>query len=547
MYSFGSNRRFMLVVGIFGVAMLVAVIVVFIIPLFSPSAPSSSASHTKSTAPAAYQGIAYPKYSFAPYVDVTATKNLFTLINAAQQQDNGGTRFFTLAFVTATTNCQATWEGAQAITAKSAPYQNEIKTLQASGGDAIVSFGGPVAGAGVEQQDLALSCHDVASLRQQYQMVIDQYRLTHIDFDIEAASLQDDLSIDMRNQALALLHSGVKGKPLSISYTLPATPAVGLSPAGYNLLANAMKNHVTISTVNLLTMNLYNNDISAHKMGANIIKAVARVFSQLEKLQQDTNVMLPAGIGITPMLGQNTDPTERFTLDDAQQLLIFSELHKQEITRLSLWSLQRDQPCTTDGPSDVHDTCSGLTQPSYAFNRLLNTFTSDSTVAPAVTPTPTPSPTPKPKPKPTPRPTPTASAPLPPPVVPTLPVPTPTTPPRRGNFVANPTFNGLTGWACDSHDVAQNNTLRIIPSSSTNGSCSQVITGLQTNHTYTLQAYVKGSYAYLQANGQVNSAFSTDYTLLRVQFSTHASTSVTISIMAGYAQPEVDVQNVSLQ
>jgi chitinase len=88
----------------------------------------------------------------------------------------------------------------------------------------------------------------------------------------------------------------------------------------------------------------------------------------------------------------------------------------------------------------------------------------------------------------------------------------------------------------------------VTPGSSTTGECDQTIT-VQPNHSYTLSAYVNGSYAYIGVqNGASNWTSSSSYTQLSVPFTTGASqTSVTIYIHGWYAQGNVYADDFSLK
>ena len=65
----------------------------------------------------------------------------------------------------------------------------------------IPSFGGAA------NTELAAACGDVASLQAAYQQVIDDYALTHVDFDIEGAWVAHAPSIARRSAAIAGLQT----------------------------------------------------------------------------------------------------------------------------------------------------------------------------------------------------------------------------------------------------------------------------------------------------------------------------------------------------
>lgn len=83
---------------------------------------------------------------------------------------------YTLAFVVDGGSCQATWAG---LPLNSSSVQSIVNTIRGAGGDVIASFRGA---GGIE---LALDCPSVIALQAQYQAVINQFNITHLDFDIE--------------------------------------------------------------------------------------------------------------------------------------------------------------------------------------------------------------------------------------------------------------------------------------------------------------------------------------------------------------------------
>ncbi|HEU5379555.1 MAG TPA: glycosyl hydrolase family 18 protein [Ktedonobacteraceae bacterium] len=178
------------------------------------------------------------------------------------------------------------------------------------------------------------------------------------------------------------------------------------------------------------------------------------------------------------------------------------------------------------------------------------------TVGGGGTPTPTPTPTNTPTPTPT-----QTSTPTPTPVPTNTPAPTPTntpvpTPNPGGSLVSNGGFEtgNLNGWTCNTGDIVVaspvhtgSHALQVTPSSTTTGECDQTIT-VQANHTYTLTAFVSGSFAYLGViNGTSTWTSSGSYTQLSVTFTTGASqTSITIFVHGWYSQGNVNVDDVSL-
>jgi chitinase len=164
---------------------------------------------------------------------------------------------------------------------------------------------------------------------------------------------------------------------------------------------------------------------------------------------------------------------------------------------------------------------------------------------PTPTPTATPRPTPTPTPTPTPRPTPTP----------------PNPPPTGGNLLANPGFEtgALGPWSCSSLDSvvtspvhSGGHALSAAANNSDFAQCTQAI-AVQPNHSYTLSAFVQGSYAFIGVTGTGTSDPSNfapsapGYQQLSVGFTTGASTtSVTVFIHGWYAQGTIFADDFSV-
>jgi chitinase len=105
------------------------------------------------------------------------------------------------------------------------------------------------------------------------------------------------------------------------------------------------------------------------------VSALEATHQQLSDLYLRLGVQLTSPqvwsrIGATPMIGQNDVDAERFTLDDASALADFAI--DKGLGRVSMWSLNRDAPCTgTFTNVVVHsNTCSGVNQQARAFSSL---------------------------------------------------------------------------------------------------------------------------------------------------------------------------------
>ncbi len=304
---------------------------------------------------------AWPTRYFAPYsYDAFAQTDLVSLARAS------GTKFFTLAFISGGQgkNCTALWDSRQPV---GSWMRSSIGALQAMGGDVRIAFGGSV---GVE---LANVCTTVRSLQAQYQSVIDTYRVTHLDFDVEGKTLTNTSANERRNEAIAGLQARAKaaGRRLDISYTLPVE-VTGLTYSGINLLRDAIQDGVNIAAVNIMTMDYYSKSAPGDQMGQNAIGAANSVYNQLRALYPSrTASQIWAMIGMTPMIGVNDDHAEVFTLQDAQTVLNFAE--QQHMILLSFWDVEHDRQCS--GNESAPHSCTGVRQQAYQYDQTFAAFT----------------------------------------------------------------------------------------------------------------------------------------------------------------------------
>lgn len=462
--------------------------------------------------------VALPAQIFAPYTDIT--------LNGASLQtfaQDSGQKYYTLAFIAnGGGSCNAEWAGTIPLNETSTylpDLDSGIQYVRSQGGDVIISFGGQ------DGQELAQACDNASDLQAQYQAIINQYKVTRLDFDIEGGEEGDATSYTRRNTALAALQKANPG--LSISFTLPSA-TTGLLDTSIGLLSNAISQGVTISIVNLMTMDYGSPD---SQMGQDAVNAANHFYSQLKSLYPSkTPGQLWSMVGITPMIGQNNTLGEIFSQQDAQTVLSFAQ--QNHIGELSLWEMSRDNGGCA-GSTTATYACSGLVQNTYDFTKLFEPFTSNTTIATA---TATPAATAIA--------TPTSTA-----------TPTPVIP-SGGNLLSNPGFEqgSLSGWQCDTNDTVVKSpvhtgtyALQITPGYSTTGQCTQTV-NVQANHTYTLSAYVQGNYAFLgTTSGVSNWTSSAIYTKLSIQFTTGAATSVTIYIHGWYIQGNVFADDFSLQ
>ena len=292
-----------------------------------------------------------PAHVYAPYFETWTADGITT---TAQQS---GARYFTLAFLETLgkRSCTLVWNGSKTHRLGSGRYLSDIASLRAMGGEVIPSFGGW--SADQRGREIADSCKNVNAIAAAYESVITTYDVTRLDMDVEGRSLKRIGGIDRRNKAIKIVEDWAarQGRPLQISYTLPAMPD-GLQPSGMAILQNAIANGTHIDVVNIMAFDYY--DGVTTDMGSAAISAAQGLFDQLESLypaKTDSQIWAMEGVTILPGIDDYPKKTEVTYPADAQRLCDFAK--SVGVNTLSIWAIQRDKA----GP--------------WSFSEILETFT----------------------------------------------------------------------------------------------------------------------------------------------------------------------------
>ncbi|NUK05116.1 chitinase, partial [Streptomyces lunaelactis] len=292
---------------------------------------------------------------FAPYVD-TSLYPAYDLVDTATST---GVKEFTLAFITSGGSCAPLWGGVTDL--NSDKVASQIGALRAKGGDVRVSFGGAAG------SELGLKCSSADELAKAYGKVIDAYKLTKVDFDIEGAALPDTAANSRRSQAIAQLQKSHPG--LDVSFTLPVMPE-GLTQPGVDLIADAKKNGVKVGAVNIMAMDYgpaYSGD-----MGDYAIQAATATQGQIKGVLGLSDAAAWKAVAVTPMIGVNDVVTEIFKVDDAKQLVDFAK--SKDLGWLAMWSSTRDKQCPGGAQNSADATCSSILQEPLAFTKAFSAF-----------------------------------------------------------------------------------------------------------------------------------------------------------------------------
>jgi chitinase len=307
---------------------------------------------------------------FASYVDVTATPTFqFQQMGATTHQDA------VLSFIVSSpaNACTPTWGASYTMdqAASSLDLDTRIARLQQQGGSVAISFGGEA------NQELAVKCTDPSQLLGAYKSVVDRYNIDTIDLDLENSGLTNADANERRAVAIAALQKErrANGKSLAVWVTLPVT-AQGLTEDGTNAVSELLAKGVDITGINAMTMDFGASLASGQTMLQGSESALTETEHQLGILYQRNGTFLNSRtlwkkIGATPMIGQNDDRNEVFTISDAKGLNAFARSHGME--RLSMWSANRDLTCGTNyvDTKIVSDSCSGVNQGHQTFAGIL--------------------------------------------------------------------------------------------------------------------------------------------------------------------------------
>jgi chitinase len=284
----------------------------------------------------------YPAHYAAPYLQISTSDSG----DMASDMSATGLKYFTLAFLIPQSGCTPEWEdGGYSV----GQFNAQISSLQAAGGNVIVSFGGADGG------ELAQTCTSVSSLTAAYLNVVNTTGATRLDFDIEGGVLSDTASTARRDQALAALQA--EDPAVQVDFTLAVAPN-GL-PTGtgseYALLQDAKSKGVKVSVVNLMTMDFGNGQNALNDAES----AATASASQLASLYGISTSAAYNMMGLTPIAGQNDD-NENFTTGNASTLESFAA--NNGVAELSFWEV------------DGYDKGTG-----YQYSSIFNKITSGST------------------------------------------------------------------------------------------------------------------------------------------------------------------------
>jgi chitinase len=297
-------------------------------PSTTTTSSGSSASSSASTGGGEAGGTEY-----APYFYTWGWGNpAYAFTGLVDLHTKAGLEGITLAFVLSDGGCKATSDIQQ--------HQSDVDAFRAAGGKVKASFGG------ANGTYLESACPDAGSLAQAIEDFVGATGITDLDFDVEQGGTLGDAINQKRSKALKMVQDklGIK-----VALTLACTPEDpqnnpgGLSDASLGVVKSAVAAGVTLSHVNLMTMDYGDYYSHGKAMGDLAISALEGTKKQLQAsipgLGEDAAYRL---LGVTPMIGVNDVSTEVFSLADAAT--VASYVKQKHLGLVAFWAINRDQP-----------------------------------------------------------------------------------------------------------------------------------------------------------------------------------------------------------
>jgi len=272
--------------------------------------------------------------------------NLTTVTNAT------GVKWFTMAFMLNSGNCDPKWDGGRALTGGA--DQSAINTIRANGGDVVVSFGG-AAGPWLEHY-----CSSASALAAAYQKVINAYGLKAIDIDIEGTPYNTPADQQKTVDALKTIKANNPG------ITTYITLGSGTTGPDNSLINRAASAGLVVDGWGIMT---FDWGSTGNNQGALTIQAADGLKNKLKTAYGWSDADAYKHVGISSMNGI-TDEGAVVTLADMQTITAYAQQHS--IARLTFWSLNRDRQCSGGYPND--DTCSGVTQSAYQYTKIIGAY-----------------------------------------------------------------------------------------------------------------------------------------------------------------------------
>ena len=300
------------------------------------SSSTSTSSSTTTSASSSSSGGTAGAIEFAPYFETwNWGDSTYPFTGLVDLKAKSGVNGVTIAFVISNGGCDTTQDIEQ--------NQADVNAFVASGGLVKASFGG-ASGTYVDA-----ACSSASAFAAALTTFVTDTGITDLDFDVEQGPVMTTAANQKRGQALAKVQAA---KGIKVSFTLPVD-TTGLESNALDVVKQAVLAGVTVSHVNLMVM-----DYGPSQTGSMSTYAKDALSATQPQLMSVIPGLGSAAawsmLGATPMIGQNDQSGEIFTLADAATLLTFAQ--QKQIGLLSFWSIHRDRPGTDYNESSTVNT-----------------------------------------------------------------------------------------------------------------------------------------------------------------------------------------------
>jgi len=318
-------------------------------------------------------------YASAPYYDVQdPTPPDFTALLAAT-----GEKVVDLASVQGIRKqhqCDPSWDGVHILQGPgSAPppaLGAALNQIAAAGGDLALSFGS------TGDTSLGAECGTPAATAAADLDAIEYVHASAVDLDLSAAELKDPTAVVNDIDAAGILQR--EYPDLFFTVTLPGGPT-GLSSDGTAALADIPQGGLVPGNVSIRTGG------AGFAGPAAQITALQDLNTQLEADFPWDRAVTYAHEGLVATAGRE----DGGSLTPAGFATVEAFAKAQGMNRLTLWSVDRDRPCTAADPGHGRTgDCSGVPQTAYGFTQVAADFAA--TTPPVPMPTSSGSATPHP-------------------------------------------------------------------------------------------------------------------------------------------------------
>ncbi|SFO96776.1 hypothetical protein SAMN05421810_101548 [Amycolatopsis arida] len=265
-----------------------------------------------------------------------------------------GVRWFTMAFVLSGGGCTPAWDGTRPL--QGGVDARAIAEIRAAGGDIVPSIGG------WSGNKLGPNCSTPEALAGAYQRVIDAYRLTAIDIDIENTDEFENPAVQDRIlRALAIVERNNPGIRTIVTF---GTTTSGPNYWGNRLIERARDLGADIDVFTIMPFNFG----GGADMYRGTVSAAEGLRTKLMSVFGWSAATAYAHMGISGMNGLSD---QREVTSPATWTQIRDWARARGLARLSFWSVNRDRGCPGGG---VTSHCSGIAQADWEFTRITAGF-----------------------------------------------------------------------------------------------------------------------------------------------------------------------------